>query len=97
MSLEDKKIRLLVRWAKEKYRTNIFTKLEKLQEAGHRASKKKSELFLKEATWLGLEITEHGLKSNKKNYFKKKPPTSSKELKSFLGAKRSIAKLLSFS
>ena len=43
-----------------------FTKLEKLQNTGHRASEKKSELLREETTLLGHEIKEKGTKTEER-------------------------------
>ena len=65
-----------------KHRDNLFATLERLQEAGCKASEKKSEIFLKETTWLGQQIVERRLKpeeEKKKVILQKRPPTSSNE------------------
>ena len=78
----------------EKTPERFFTLLEKLQEAGHRASETKSKLFVGKTTWLGHEVNEHGIKPNKekiKTVLHIKPPTSGKQLESFLAALQFIA------
>ena len=57
-----------------------------LEKAGYRASKKKSEFFMKQTKWLGHEIDENGINPNEENLeaiLKVNPPENTKELKSF--------------
>ena len=68
--------------------------LEKLQEAGERASDKTSEFSLTKQLGWKHETTDHGIKLNKghvKAILHLKPPASSEELKSFRGAIQNIA------
>ena len=63
--------------------------LKKLEDAGYRASERKSEFFLNSTKWLGHEIDETGIKPNKekvKAILELKHPENQKQLKSFLGA-----------
>ena len=60
----------------------------KLQNAGYRASEKKTELFKKELTWLGYFINQNSVKPIKDKtqaITKLATPKNVKELKSFLG------------
>ena len=71
--------------------------LIKLQEAGYRASERKTELFKKELTWLGYLINQEGVKPIKDKteaITKLKAPTNTKELKSFLGSIQHLSKFL---
>ena len=71
--------------------------LTKLQEAGYRASERKTELFKKELTWLGYLINQNGVKpmQDKTDAITKlKAPTNTKELKSFLGSIQHLSKFL---
>ena len=71
--------------------------LTKLQEAGYRASERKTELFKKELTWLGYLINQEGVKPIKDKtdaITKLKDPTNTKELKSFLGSIQHLSKFL---
>ena len=68
----------------KKHRMKLFTIKEKLQEAGYRASQKKTDFFLEETTRLGHGISGHGIKQKNKAIVELKPPTSSEEMNSFL-------------
>ena len=71
--------------------------LTKLQEAGYRASERKTELFKKELTWLGYLINKERVKPIKDKteaITKLKAPTNTKELKSFLGSIQHSSKFL---
>ena len=71
--------------------------LTKLQEAGYRASERKTELFKKELTWLEFLINQEGVKPIKDKteaITKLKAPTNTKELKSFLGSIQHLSKIL---
>ena len=62
--------------------------LNKLEKAGYRASKKKSEFFIYKTKWLGHEIDGDGIPNEAKveAIIKLKPPENTKELKSLSGA-----------
>ena len=80
-----------------KHREKLFKTPEEIQEAGYRASEKKSEHFLKKTFWLVHVITEHGTKPNKekiKTKLQLRPTTSCEELKSIIGAIQYIAKFI---
>ena len=47
----------------EKHEQELREVLSKLQEAGYRASERKTELFKKELTWLGYQINQNGVKT----------------------------------
>ena len=69
--------------------------LSKIQEAGYRASEKKTELFKKGLTWLRYHINQNGVKPIKDKTEAKtkfKAPTNTKELKSFLGSIQHLSK-----
>ena len=71
----------------EEHERDLREVLTKLQEAGYRASERKTELFKKELTWLGYLINQNGVKpiQDKTDAITKlKAPTNTKELKSFL-------------
>ena len=70
-------------------REKTFDVLNKLEKAGYRARKKKSEFFMNKTNWLGHEINESGIKSNEEKVeaiLNLKSPEYTKDLKSFLGA-----------
>ena len=46
----------------EDHDREVHEVLSKLQNAGYRASEKKTELFKKELTWLGYYINQNGVK-----------------------------------
>ena len=88
---------IVTRGSKQDHEKKLFDFLDKLEKAGYRASKKKSEFFLKETKWLGHEINENGIKPNDEEVeaiLKLKPPENTKDLKSFLGAIQFMAKFL---
>ena len=71
--------------------------LNKLQNAGYRASEKKTELFKQELTWLGYHKIQSGVKSikDKKEAIKKfSAPKNAKELKSFLSSIQHLSKFI---
>ena len=86
---------VVTRGNKQDHEKKFFDVLNKLEKAGYRASKKKSEFFMNRIKWLGHEIDENGIKPNEKKIEaiqKLKPPENTKELKSFLG--KDMAKFL---
>ena len=88
---------IVTRGSKQDHEKKLFDVLDKLEKAGYRASKKKSEFFMKETEWLGHEINENGIKPNDAKVeaiLKLKPPEFTKDLKSFLGAIQYMAKFL---
>ena len=83
--------------SKQEHEKKLFDILNKLEKAGYRASKKKSEFFMNRIKWLDHEIDENGIKQNEKKLeaiLILEPPKNTKELKSFLGAIQHMAKLL---
>ena len=88
---------VVTRGNKQDHEKKLFDVLNKLEKAGYRASKKKSEFFMKQTKWLGHEIDENGIKPNEEKVEaipKLNPPENTKELKSFLGAIQYMAKYL---
>ena len=88
---------VVTRGSKQDHEKKLFDVLDKLEKAGYRASKKKSEFFMKETKWLGHEINENGIKPNEEKVeaiLKLKAPENTKDLKSFLGAIQYMAKFL---
>ena len=81
----------------EEHERELREVLTKLQEAGYRASERKTELFKKDLTWLGYLINQSGVKpiQDKTDAITKlKAPTNTKELKSFLGSIQHLSKFL---
>ena len=81
----------------EEHERELREVLTKLQEAGYRASKRKTELFKKELTWLGYLINQKGvtpIQDETEAITKLKAPTNTKELKSFLGSIQHLSKIL---
>ena len=88
---------VVTRGNKQDHEKKLFEILNKLEKAGYRASKKKSEFFMNRTKWLGHEIDENRIKPNEEKVeaiLKLKPPENTKELKPFLGAKQYMAKYL---
>ena len=88
---------MVTRGSRQDHEKKLFDVLNKLEKAGYRASKKKSEFFMNRIKWLGHEIDENGIKPNEekvKAILKLKPPENTKKLKSFLGAIQYMAKFL---
>ena len=88
---------VVTRGDRKEHEKKLFDVLKKLEDAGYRASERKSEFFLKSTKWLGHEIDETGIKPNKekvKAILELKHPENQKQLKSFLGAIQYLAKFL---
>ena len=82
---------------REDHEKKLFDVLKKLEDAGYRATERKSEFFKNEMKWLGHEIDENGIRPNKekvKAILELKHPENPKQLKSFLGAIQYLAKFL---
>ena len=81
----------------EDHEKEVREVLIKLQNAGDRASEKKTELFKKELTWLGYFINQSGVKPIKDKteaITKLTAPKNVKELKSFLGSIQHLSKFI---
>ena len=81
----------------EEHEKELREVLMKLQNAGYRASKKKTELFKKELTWLGYFINQDGVKpirDKTEAITKLTAPNNVKELKSFLGSIQHMSKFI---
>ena len=88
---------VVTRGSKQDHEKKLFDVLNKLEKAGYRASKRKSEFFKNQTKWLGHEIDENGIEPNEEKVeaiLRLKPPENTKELKSFLGAIQYMAKFL---
>ena len=57
---------VVTRGDQKDHEKKLFDVLKKLEDAGYRASEKKSEFFQNKMKWLGHEIDEEGIKPNKK-------------------------------
>ena len=81
----------------EDHEREVREVLTKLQNAGYRASEKKTELLKKELTWLGYYINREGVKLIKDKteaITKLEAPKNVKELKSFLGSIQHLSKFI---
>ena len=81
----------------EDHEREVREVLSKFQNAGYRASEKKTELFKKELTWLGYHINHNGVKRIKDKTeatTKLDAPKIVKELKSFLGSIQHLSKFI---
>ena len=88
---------VVTRGSKQDHEKKLFDVLNKLEKAGYRASKRKSEFFINQTKWLGHEIDDNGIKPNEETVeatLRLKPPQNTKELKSFLGAIQYMEKFL---
>ena len=88
---------VVTRGDRTQHEKKLFDVLKKLQDAGYRASERKSEFFLKKTKWLGHEIDETGIKPNtekERAIIELKHPEKQKQLKSFLGAIQYLAKFI---
>ena len=88
-------ILVVTRGDRKEHENQRFDVLKKLKDAGYRASERKSDFFLNKTKWLGHEIDETGIEPNKENVktiLDLKHPETQKQLKSFLGAIKYIAK-----
>ena len=89
---------VVTRGDRTEHEKKLFDVLKKkLQDAGHRASERKSEFFQKKTERLGHEIDDAGIKPNTKKMrgiIELKHPENQKQLKSFLGAIQYLAKLI---
>ena len=85
------------RGSRQEHEKTLFDVLSKLEKTGYRASKRKSDFFLKQTKGLGHEIDESGIKPNEEKVEaiqKLKSPNNAK-LKLFLSAIQYSAKFLS--
>ena len=73
---------VVTRGSKQDHERKLFDFLNMLEKAGYRASKKKSEFFMKQTKWLGHEIDKNGIKPNEENV-EAILKLNTKELKSF--------------
>ena len=90
-------ITVVTRGDRIEHEKKLFDVLRKLQDAGYRASERKSEFFLNKTKWLGHEIDETEIKPNTekvKAILDLKHPENQKQLKSFLGAIQYLAKFI---
>ena len=81
----------------EDHEKEVREVLTKLQNAGYRASEKKTELFKKELTWLGYYINQNGIKpirDKTEAITKLEAPKNVEELKSFLGSIQHLSKFI---
>ena len=85
---------VVTRGNKQEHEKKLFDVLSKLEKAGYRASKRKSELFLKQTKWLGHEIDENRIKPNEEKVEAEVTEQCKKKLKSFLDAIQYLAKFL---
>ena len=88
---------IVPRGSKQEHEKKLFDILEKLEKAGYRASKKKSEFFMNRIKWLGHKIDENGIKQNEEKIqaiLKLEPSKNTKDLKLFLGAIQYMTKFL---
>ena len=81
----------------DEYEREVREILTKLQNAGYRASERKTELFKQEITWPGYHIDQNGVKPIKDKteaITKLKVPKNAKELKAFLGSIQHLSKFI---
>ena len=83
--------------SKQDHDIKLFDVPNKLEKAGYRANKNKSEFFMNETKWLGRGINENGIKPNEQKMeaiLKLKAPENTNNLESFVGAIQYMAKFL---
>ena len=88
---------IVTRGTKKEHTQNLYSVLTKLEDEGHRASKKRSKFYQKETIWLGHTISQDGIRPIKEKtdaINKLESPTNTKTLKSFLGALQYFAKFI---
>ena len=88
---------IVTRGSKQDHEEKLIDVLNNLEKAGNRASKKKSEFFMKQTKWLGHEIEENGIKPNEKNLeaiLKLNPPENYQRIKIISRAIQYMAKFL---
>ena len=88
---------VVTRRNKQDHEKKLFDILNKLEKAGYKASKRKSEFFLNRTKGLGHEIDENGINPSEEKVeaiLKSKAPENTEDLKSFLGAIQYMAKFL---
>ena len=88
---------VVTRGNKLDHEKKLFDILIKLETAGYRACKRKSEFFINRTKWLRHEIDENRIKLNEKKVkaiLKLKATENTKDLKSFFGAVQYKAKFL---
>ena len=88
---------VVTRKCKQDHEKKLFDILNKLEKAGYRASKRKSEFYMSPTKWLGHEIDENGIKLSRDKVealLQLKSPENTKELKAFVGAIQYMAKFL---
>ena len=81
----------------EDHEIEVREVLTKLQNAGYRASEKKTELFKKELTWLGYHINQNGVKPIKDKteaITKLEALKNVRKVKSFLGSIQHLSKFI---
>ena len=81
----------------DEHKREVREVLNKLQNAGYRASEKKTEFFKQDLTWLGYHINQNGVKLIKDKteaITKLNAPKNAKELKSFLGSIQLLSKFI---
>ena len=88
---------MVTRGDREDHEKKLFDVLKKLEDAGYRASERKSEFFKNKLKWLGHEIDENGIKPNKekiKAILELKHPENPKQLKFFFQGNTIFGKIL---
>ena len=86
---------IVTRGSEQEHEKKLFDIPNKLEKAGYRTGKNKSEFFMNRIKWLGHEIDKKGIKPNEEKteaILKLEPPKNTKELKSFLRAIQYMAK-----
>ena len=81
----------------DEHEPEVREELNKLQNAGYRASEKKTQLFKQKLIWLGYHINQNGVKPIKAKtdaITKLSAPKNAQELKSFLGSIQNLSKFI---
>ena len=88
---------VVTKGSKEQHKNELIDVLTRLENAGYRLSKNKSQFFKTEIEWIGHKIDQNGIRplQDKLMAIKElKQPKNEKELKSFLGAIQYLSKYI---
>ena len=88
---------IVTKGPKEQHKKELIEVLTRLENAGYRFSKNKSEFFKSEVEWIGHKINQNGIRRLQDKLLAMKnlkQPNNEKELKPFLGAIQYLSKYI---